>query len=335
MDPLTQGTLGAAFTQSFVKKRPQVRMAAGFGFLGGIAADIDVLIRSNTDPLLFLDYHRHFTHSLAFIPIGGLLCATLAHLLFRKRTQLPFLTTFLFCTLGYATHAVLDACTTYGTMLLWPFSDARMAWNVIAIIDPLFTLPMLAAVIAAVRTQNTRYAQAGMIWGALYMGLATLQHSQALTMAEQIAAGRGHIILRVEAKPSFGNILVWKTITETSDAFYVDAVRTGFAPKTFEGVQIAKLDISRDLPWLSPSSQQARDVERFRRFSDNFVAMDPVIPNRIIDVRYSFVPNDIGALWSIGLKPTADDAAHATYQDHRNNARAGVEKLWKMLTSAS
>ncbi|MDB2316436.1 metal-dependent hydrolase, partial [Luminiphilus sp.] len=30
---------------------------------------------------------------------------------------------------GYATHGLLDACTTYGTMLLWPFSDARIAWS--------------------------------------------------------------------------------------------------------------------------------------------------------------------------------------------------------------
>ncbi len=335
MDPLTQGTLGAAFTQAFVKKRPQVRIAGAFGFLGGLAADVDVLIRSTTDPLLFLDFHRHFTHSLAFIPIGGLIVAVLLHLFFRTKTQLSFRDTYIFATLGYGTHAVLDACTTYGTMLLWPFSDARIAWNVIAIIDPLVTLPMLALVIIAMWKQNTRYAQAAMAWGIFYMLLATVQHSQAVIMTEKIVAARGHETLRVEAKPSFGNILVWKTIYETADAFYVDAVRTGFSPKTFEGVSIAKLNIPRDLPWLDASSQQARDIERFRRFSDDFIAMDPVVPNRIIDVRYSFVPNDISALWSIGVSPGADTGAHATYQEHRNNPRQGLDKLWAMITSAS
>src|SRR5690606_29471703 len=45
------------------------------GALGGMAPDLDVIIRSASDPLLALEYHRHFTHSLAFIPIGGLLVA--------------------------------------------------------------------------------------------------------------------------------------------------------------------------------------------------------------------------------------------------------------------
>jgi inner membrane protein len=331
MDPLTQGTLGAAFTQALIKKKPQVRIAGAFGFLGGLAADIDVLIRSNTDPLLFLDFHRHFTHSLAFIPIGGLMVAGLLHFFFRKKTELSFRDTYIFATLGYATHALLDACTTYGTMLLWPFSDARIAWNVIAIIDPLVTLPMLVLVIITMVKQNARYAQAAMAWGALYFGVATYQHIVALKMAEGIAAARGHDTLRVEAKPSFGNILVWKTIYETTDEFYVDAVRTGFDPQIFEGVKIAKLNIVRDLPWLDARSQQARDIERFRRFSDNFLAMDPVVANRIIDVRYSFVPNDISALWSIGVSPTADNAAHATYQEHRNNARQGLDTLLAMI----
>ena len=109
------------------------------GALAGMAPDLDVLIRSNTDPLLFLEYHRQFTHSLLFIPLGSLLCA----LVFWKTIGrgINFSTVWLAAFLGYLTHGLLDACTTYGTLLLWPFSDARIAWNTIAVIDPLFTLP--------------------------------------------------------------------------------------------------------------------------------------------------------------------------------------------------
>ena len=40
----------------------------GIGFLSGLAPDLDIFIRSESDPLLFLEFHRQFTHSLIFIP---------------------------------------------------------------------------------------------------------------------------------------------------------------------------------------------------------------------------------------------------------------------------
>ena len=60
MDPLTQGVLGATLPQASVSGR-YAASAGLLGFLSGLAADLDVLIRSSTDPLLFLEYHRQFT----------------------------------------------------------------------------------------------------------------------------------------------------------------------------------------------------------------------------------------------------------------------------------
>ena len=66
------------------------------------------------------------------------------------RKALSWRQTYLACLdTGYATHGLLDACTSYGTQLFWPFSDERVAWNNSSIVDPLFTLPILALVIAA------------------------------------------------------------------------------------------------------------------------------------------------------------------------------------------
>ncbi len=89
MDPITQGLVGASLSQSVCKK--QDLMAAGvLGILAGMAADLDVLIRSANDPLLFLEFHRQFTHSLLFIPVGGLLCALVLHPLIAKKLGLSF-----------------------------------------------------------------------------------------------------------------------------------------------------------------------------------------------------------------------------------------------------
>ena len=164
VDPLTQGTLGAAWSQAGSAPK-RLKQAAWLGVLGGILPDADTLIRSSSDTLLFLEYHRHFSHSLVFIPVGGAIASVLGHVLSRRRISIR--DAYLPCTLGYASHGLLDSCTSYGTYLLWPFSDARLAWNNISIIDPLFTIPLLIAVILTVRKKSKRPLALGLVWAAL------------------------------------------------------------------------------------------------------------------------------------------------------------------------
>lgn len=330
MDPLTQGVVGAALPTA-TRRQNHIRIAGAFGFLAGLAPDLDVLIRSEADPLLFLEYHRHFTHSLIFIPIGGLICGLALYWLFGRRRELTLAQSSLYCTLGYATHAVLDTCTSYGTLLFWPFSDERFAWSIVSVIDPLFTLPLLILVALAIWRRRPWLARVGIAWALLYLAAGAIQHQTARTMAFEMAASRGHTPDRLEVKPSFGNILVWKTIYEVTGRYHVDAVRPNIQPRIFAGVSIDKLDVGRDLPWLDPATQQARDVERFRWFSNDFIAVDPVRENRVIDVRYSFLPNDINALWSIELSPDAPPTAHVRYLGHRARARENAGPLWRML----
>ena len=163
MDPLSQGVVGAVVPQSFAQKNT-LFWATVIGFLSGLAPDLDIFIRSDIDPLLFLEYHRQFTHSLIFIPIGGFICASFFFILIRNNNKLSFKKIWLFATLGYGTHGLLDACTSYGTLLFWPFSDYRFAWNNISIIDPLFTIPILILILIAAIKKNLS------IVGSLYYG---------------------------------------------------------------------------------------------------------------------------------------------------------------------
>jgi inner membrane protein len=331
MDPLTQGVLGASLPQA--SSKPRFAATAGLlGFLAGMAPDLDILIRSGTDPLMFLEYHRQFTHALIFIPVGGLLCALVLHALLGRKRGLSFRQSWLFCTLGYATHAVLDACTTYGTMLFWPFSDARIAWNTISIIDPLFTIPLLILVILAATRRRPMFARVALVWAVGYMGLGLWQQQQATQMGYALAAERGHVPLRLEAKPSFANILVWKVVYETPERFHVDAVRAGFSPKVFAGESVQKFDLDRDMPWLDRESQQAADIERFRWFSNGYIARDPNNGNRVIDVRFSMIPNEVAPLWSIELDPHVGRETHVDYLVHRQANDAQTSLLWDMLS---
>lgn len=310
MDPLTHGIVGATNARASlsIKSRGVVAIAA---CLAGMAPDLDVLIFSRTDPLLFLEYHRQFTHSLVFIPVGSLLCALAFHP-FTKR-HFGFRSLLLVCLAGYGVHALLDACTTYGTQLLWPFSSARIAWNNIAIVDPLFTLPVLAFVVASHVRARRWLAWAGLGWAIFYLGLGVVQRDRAEAVATQLAADRGLDALDISALPAVGSLLIWKTVIETQDRFYIDGVRVGRQARVYPGKYVQKLDVERDFPWLDPASQQARDLERFSWFANRYLGLDPARRDVVIDLRYSVAPDELAPLWGIRLDPDAAPSAHVEY----------------------
>ena len=106
MDLLTQGLLGASLAQSGTRQN-EARLATGIGFFAGLLADPDILLQSANDPLLTVEFHRHFTHSIFFVPFGGLIAALILWPFLRKR--LSFSRLYLFCFLGYSLSGVLDA----------------------------------------------------------------------------------------------------------------------------------------------------------------------------------------------------------------------------------
>ena len=160
MDLFTQGLLGATMAQAGAQQR-ETRIATGIGFVAGIAADADILIQSEQDPLLNIEFHRHFSHSLFFVPFGALIVAMVLWFLLRRR--LSFARLYFFTLLGYCLSGVLDAFTSYGTHLLWPLSNERVAWSIISVIDPIFTLILLVAAIIAFKKKQPTSCLSGII----------------------------------------------------------------------------------------------------------------------------------------------------------------------------
>ena len=95
------------------------------------------------------------------------------------------------------------------------------------------------------------------------------------------------------------------------------AVRAGIPPTYFPGESAAKLNVEADFPGLDPSSQQASDIERFRWFSDDWLALDDADTRLIVDMRYSQIPNMIKGLWGIEVQLTADKSAHILWKVQR------------------
>ncbi len=329
MDPLSQATIGALAPQATTKKKKQFAMATLCGAIAGMAPDLDVLIQSKTDPLLFLEYHRQFTHSLLFIPIGGFICAGFIWLIIRSWRH-QFKSLYFYSTLGYATHGLLDSCTSYGTLLFWPITNYRVSWDIISIIDPVFTLPLLALAVLSLIKKQRKFALYGCVFAAMYFALGVLQNHRAVAAGEQLAAERGHTPLSISAKPSFANLLVFKTIYQTKDRYYVDAVRVGWAIKIYEGQSIAKLDLDRDFPQLDKQSQSYKDILRFSWFSQGYVALHPTKTNHVIDVRYSMLPNEIDPLWGIKI-PNPNIHEHVDYLMYDRKAGESTRRLLDML----
>jgi len=329
MDLLTQGLLGATMAQSSARQQ-ETRIASGIGFFAGIVADADILIQSSNDPLLNIEFHRHFTHSIFFVPLGALIAALLLWPFLRKR--LPFARLYLFALLGYCLSGVLDAFTSYGTHLLWPLSDVRVAWNTISVLDPAFTLILLVAGMAAFKKHTHTPARIGLLLAAAYMSFGWVQLQRAETMAETLVAERGHRAEEHLVKPTLANLVLWRSVYQFEGKLYVDAIRVGLfsEPRVYPGESIEKFVLERDLSTLSASSVLATDIARFSNFSAGLVAIRPEQPNVLVDVRYSNLPMTLAPLWGIEINPEQPDQ-HAKYTLYRDSSSATREKFLTLL----
>jgi inner membrane protein len=178
LEPVTQALLGATVGQAAFGRRLG-RQAVVWGALGGLLPDIDVVL-SAVDPMAELLYHRGPTHALWFGPVVG---SALGYWLWRTRGRrvAGTLASWIgLMVLAILTHPLLDVFTTYGTQLLAPFSSRRFSLDAVPIIDPLYTLPLLLAVLVGWPSHG-RSRRAGLAaWVALSLSTAYLAYGVVL-----------------------------------------------------------------------------------------------------------------------------------------------------------
>ncbi|WCL80305.1 metal-dependent hydrolase [Saprospira sp. CCB-QB6] len=122
------------------------------------------------------------------------------------------------------THWLIDACTSYGTQIFEPFSSYRVSFNNIAIADPIYTLPLLLAVIIIPFFKNNKWQQgintAALVLSTAYMGLSFVAKNQVNAVVTQNLKEQGIESVDFLTYPSILNIMLWQTTVETKDAFY-------------------------------------------------------------------------------------------------------------------
>ena len=105
----------------------------------------------------------------------------------------------------------------------------------------------------------------------------------------------------------------------------------GISTTYFPGESIAKFDVSKDFPSLHADSQQARDISRFRWFSDDWLALDSQDNSVIVDMRYSQLPNAIKGLWGIRIKTDSSPETHIEWVAQRETSATEVNALWQQI----
>ena len=331
MDLITHGVLGASLALGLARKH-EMKRAAAIGCLAALLPDADTLIQSSEDSLLRLEFHRQFTHSLLFLPLGALVVAALSWLLFRQ--QPSFSRLYLFALLGYASALFLDTCTSYGTQLLWPFSDERIAWRIVSIVDPLVTIALIAGVAFTFARHSKRPALAGVLLIAGYFSLGLVQKGLAEQQAYALAELRGHEVSRLEVKPTMANLLLWRSVYQTNGYYFVDAIRVGpFESKVYSGGFATVFDIAKEFPNLDRGSVLYRDIERFHSYSNGYVVRHPARPSLLGDIRYAMLPNSLAPLWGIETAGLAPEE-HARYEDVRDVSAKKVGEFLDMLAGS-
>jgi len=159
MDSITQMLFGAVVGQAGFHRRLGNKALVAGALIASIP-DMDVVAGWVGDSFTSMEHHRGLTHSFLFAPvIGPLIGLALA----KWHAGRPAVAGqampgsadarnawIWLAILALITHPLIDAFTSYGTQLLYPVSTARFAVNSMSIIDPIYSLTLVAVLLVGV-----------------------------------------------------------------------------------------------------------------------------------------------------------------------------------------
>ena len=274
MDSVTQAALGAAIGGA-IAPPGQRRKALLAGAALGTLPDLDVLIDYG-DAVANFTYHRGFSHSLFVLPPVAFLLWLALRRWWAPVRDAP-LRWLAIIGLALVTHPLLDAHTAYGTQLLWPLDSPPVMWATLFIIDPLFTLPMLVAVVvtAAWPARRGNVARAALLLSTLYLGWSWMAQSIVARHTADALAERGLSGAPVFITPTPFNTLLWRIVVLTEDGYL-----EGFDSLLVDDWPIDFSAYSSDRQLLL-EADTVRAVSRLRWFSRDFLKAS-VVDGRLL-----------------------------------------------------
>jgi len=312
MDSLTQIVLGAACAEAVLGKKIGNK-AILFGAIGGTIPDLDVLVgkwvfKNEIDAMLF---HRGLMHSILFCTIAAIILGLLTHKLYNKykstqnTTKKEWLGLWF---LSLVTHPLLDCFTPYGTQLFVPFSNYRVAFNNIAVVDPMYTLPFLISIIVVMlyhRNYGKRkfWLKCGLIISSFYM-LFTIGNKLYIDRLFKNSLKNLNIpYTRYSTQPAIFNTILWYGIAETKNTYFVANYSLCDTKKQFSNF----LEVPKQ---RALDKKDFKDIEKLSWFSNGYYSVYKIDHNlyQYNDLRYPLL-NDKDPNSSVfSLKLFKDDA---------------------------
>lgn len=328
MDSLTQIVLGAAVGEFFLGKKIGNRAALYGGIIGTIP-DLDVVVGKFLDPITAVEIHRGFSHSLIFFilfaPILGFVITKIErkiHVSFKDATLMAFIALF--------THALLDAFTTWGTQIFWPFGE-RIAWKTIFVIDPLYTLPFLTLLILALRLPKTlvkrrKYNNLGLIISSSYLLLSVIAKNAAESKFEAALNSQNIKYSRIIVKPAPLNIILWNANVETADGYLL----ADFS--FFDTEQISFDYIPSGIEHIS-DIQNAEMIDRLRKIAEGWYVITVEGDKRFFnDLRFGMLNEDVSKPEFIfKYEIITDNGDIRAIESDNKGKREGKEILLRLL----
>lgn len=236
----------------------------------GTLPDLDVVLDYGSAVANFTQ-HRGITHSLfVLVPLA----IVLAWALWRWRPVVTFPRWLTLTLLVLVTHPLLDSFTTYGTQLFWPLGPP-VALNSIFIIDPLYTLPLIAGCLAfLIRPPASKALTAALVVSTLYLGWTLYAQQMISERVKPALAEAGLQDARVLVQPMPFNTLLWRT-TALTERQHVEIV-TGF----FDGDAPLNLEYFPRRPDLARAVSGFPEAQRLEWFTDGFLEY-ATLDNRI------------------------------------------------------
>lgn len=337
MDSLTQIVLGAACGEAVLGKKIGNK-ALLFGAIGGTIPDLDVFIGNiiynhEIDAMLF---HRGFMHSILFSVLAAFVLGWSIYKLYNsgkrlgKTTQKDWISLFFW---SLFTHPILDCFTPYGTQLFAPFSSHRVAFNNIAVVDPIYTLPFLICMIALMffnRKNNRRkfLLKLGIGVSSVYMVLTIVNKLYVDTLFRKSIAEMNMHIKRFSTQPSIFNNILWYAIAESDKSYFVSYYSLLDKENRFKDFK--ELPKQRDL-----SPEEFYDIKDLAWFSNQYYSVYKIGDNeyQYNDLRYPILDenNPNSSVFSMILFKENGRLNMKPFETKRDNFDAAMSNLWLRL----
>ena len=309
MDPISHAALGASCAQVMLGKYNK-NIPWQMGALAAMAPDLDIFIRFKNDPMSTEFWHRHFTHSLLFIPLGALIVALF--FLYFTRYRRDWKITIAAVLIGYATHGFLDALTAYGTLLYWPISDFRVSWDIMAIVDPIFTIPLILGTLWSVMHEEQKGALIGLLCAALMVFFNTMQHYRALQVVKEVVVQQKIQLTNIRVMPELASSVNWRSIAKNNNCLLINQIHTPLLQKS-RVIPIRKVPLFSSLKGLNLSQNQQKNLAIFDWFSNYSLVIAEYDPLILVDARYTVGQDPLYALWGIKLDPQQEQINKLSY----------------------